>query len=99
MPDHRSDLIRKAANDPKFRAELLKDPDPVVEKFTGVKLPAGVKVVILEDAPSVVHLVLPRETNQRELSDETLTSVVGGVGAVTRRFACDSSNQVNCVPF
>ncbi len=43
----------------KLKADLAKNPGAAVEKATGVKVPAGATVKVLEDTSSLVHLVLP----------------------------------------
>jgi hypothetical protein len=70
-------LIAKALKDPKFREELKKDPAAAIEKEFGVKVPAGVKVKIVEDSADSVHLVLPPAKSE-EISDKDLDKVAGG---------------------
>jgi formate-dependent phosphoribosylglycinamide formyltransferase (GAR transformylase) len=52
-------LVQKALKDPKLKAALLKNPNAVVEAEMRVKLPAGLKVKVIEDTASAVHFVLP----------------------------------------
>ena len=79
MSDKIEKLLAKAATDPKFRAELLKNTASVVEKETGIKIPQGVAVKVLEDGPGVAHLVLPATPQHGVLSDKELGEVAGGV--------------------
>jgi hypothetical protein len=76
MNDPRADIVAKAVKDPKFREELKKDPASAIEKATGVKVPAGLTVKIVEDSASVVHLVLPPDP--KSLSEADLKKVAGG---------------------
>ena len=55
----RADLIEKAQEDAKFKADLLKNPNATIETATGEKFPAGVTVKVVDDSATVVHLVLP----------------------------------------
>jgi hypothetical protein len=54
----RKELVERTYRDSAFKAELLKNPDEAVSK-AGVKLPAGMKVVVVEDSAAALHLVLP----------------------------------------
>ena len=78
MSDAQSKLIEKAMKDPAFRAKLIADPKAVIEKELGRKLPDGVKVRVLEDSATAVHLVLPPALVQGQLSDAELESAAGG---------------------
>jgi hypothetical protein len=52
----------------------LANPNAAIEKELGVKLPAGIKIKVVEDTASEVHLVLPEASraNKGELSDTDL---------------------------
>ena len=91
-------IIKKALTDPAFRKALLADANSAIEKELGAKLPAGVKVKVVEDSASQVHLVLHAAPGaiKRELSDADLERVSGG-GSMdikfTQRGTClDSTN-------
>jgi hypothetical protein len=77
----RTAVIAKALADPAFRAALLKDPKSAVEQATGVKVPPGVSIKVVEDTASVVHLVLPPASASRSLSEAQLAQVAGGADA------------------
>lgn len=93
--DHKKKLLAKAATDPKFLADLKKDPAGVIAKLTGVSVPAGVTVKIVEDTDNVVHLVVPkvRAVPNGELSEKELSGVSGGVGGSTQMWfdRCNNS--------
>lgn len=72
-------IIAKALKDPQFREALKKDPAAVIEKELGIKVPAGVKIKIVEDTAQAVHLVLPpAKSKDGELGDKDLDKVAGG---------------------
>lgn len=88
-------ILAKAAKDEVFRAALLKNPSAALEKETGVKIPAGMKVNVVEDTAETVHLVLPRPTSGR-LSDAELGGVSGGAGQFPNCTKQCSSDDPKC---
>lgn len=92
MSDPKSEVVKKALTDAKFKAELLKDPKAALEKVLGKKLDRQVKVV--EDSASTVHLVLPHftEPSKGAMDDASLEKVAGGaITPFTGRCTGDSS--------
>jgi hypothetical protein len=93
--DHKRKLLAKAATDPKFLADLKKDPAAVIARETGVSVPAGITVKVVEDTDSVVHLVVPklRAVPKGELGENELSQVSGGVGGSTQHWydRCNNS--------
>ena len=55
---------------------LMAEPAAVLRE-AGIELPAGQQVRVVENTDQVVHLVLPQQP--RELSDEQLEQVAGGM--------------------
>ena len=53
-----SEVIAKAWSDPAFRARLKADPANVL-KASGVPVPKGMKIVVVENTADVMHMVLP----------------------------------------
>jgi hypothetical protein len=51
-------LAEKALNDESFRSLAKKDPNAAL-KSVGAKVPDGVKVKVVENSPSTIHVVLP----------------------------------------
>ncbi|MFG1188448.1 NHLP leader peptide family RiPP precursor [Xanthobacter flavus] len=70
------DVIVRAASDPDFRARLLQDATATLAEL-GIVLPPEVTVKVVENTPSVVHLVLPALATE-ELTEGQLDQVAGG---------------------
>ena len=68
-------LVGKAAEDAAFRKALTDDPLATVEAEVGIKMPAGLKLVVHEETNDELHLVL-RAPN--ELTPAQLQTVSGG---------------------
>ncbi len=79
--------VARASADAAFRRRLLADPRRALEdelsRRTGrqLRVPPGVEVVVLEDAPDRLHLVVPAVAPmaEGELTDEELDTITGGV--------------------
>ena len=74
-----AEIVVKASMDPNFKRELLENPNKVLAAH-GVVIPAGVKIQIHENTPSVQHMVLPVviTPGTHELNESQLDSVAGG---------------------
>jgi Nitrile hydratase, alpha chain len=78
--DHYAKVLRQAATDPAFRRRLIADA-PGTLKASGIDVPAGIEIKVVEDTGSVVHLVLPTSAAaDDELSDIELDWAAGGIG-------------------
>jgi Nitrile hydratase, alpha chain len=98
MNDAREKLLAKALKDPAFRAALLKDANAAVEKELGVKVPAGLRIKIVEDTPTTIHLALPA-VEKGKLSDAELEKVAGAgdfEDIMNRPTRCDAYNSTRC---
>ena len=73
-------VVARAWRDPAFKAKLIADPQAAL-KDAGVPVPPGVKMTVLENTNTHIHVVLPPKPTG-ELSDEALDKVAGG-GACT----------------
>lgn len=52
-------IITRAMTDEAYRARLLADPAATVSDAFGLPLPDDVRIVVMQDTPEVVHIVLP----------------------------------------
>jgi|LauGreDrversion4_2_1035121.scaffolds.fasta_scaffold996553_1 hypothetical protein len=82
LRDHAERIIAKAWADDSFKAQLLADP-AAVAAAEGIAIPAGVKIVVHENKPGELHVVLPAKPSA-ELSDAELEGVTGGAGRYWR---------------
>jgi hypothetical protein len=89
-------ITGKAATDPEFRDRLMQDPKQVVEAETGIKLPANLKITVVEEHAGVFYLVLPFPQNDdtvEELTEADLNRVEGGAAdrMMTEGWTCADS--------
>ncbi len=79
ISDLRERLIGRAMADDTFRQQLLAAPKEAVERALGISLPPSLEVVVVEETPSKLCLILPaRSFAENELSDAKLSAIVGG---------------------
>jgi len=101
MNEKKAELLKKVLSDAAFKAALLKDPKAEIEKATGVKLPTGVTVKIVEDTASVVHFVLPQATlaPAGAMTEADLSKVAGGASLATKIMQCtdNTGGESRCV--
>ena len=72
------DLVAKfAAENPKYRAALMKDPKGVIEKQLNTSL-GSVNVKAVADTADTTYVVIPHVAREGELSDADLEKVAGG---------------------
>lgn len=80
-PEQEKQYARIAAKcwaDPAFKARLLADPRTALAA-EGVAVPAGMNLRVVENTPDVTYVVLPAPPGDKELTDEELGAVAGGV--------------------
>ncbi len=59
-------LVLRAMHEPELRQSLLNDTDATLAE-AGVRIPAGMRVRVLENSDKVIHIVLPPlVTNETE---------------------------------
>ena len=74
-------LIEKAMKDESFRKQLIENPGAAIEDETGMKMPEAMKIIVLEEDPQTVYLVLPQgysQDTEMELSETELEDIAGG---------------------
>jgi alkyl hydroperoxide reductase subunit AhpC len=77
-------LARKTWGDDALRQRILVDATAVFETETGRRLPPGLKLRVVEDDASTLHIVVPaKPASAHELSDAALEAVSGGAGRAT----------------
>lgn len=76
-------IVERAWKDPAFHDEFVADPKATIEKYSGQKLPAEVKMVAHAEDDRTVHFVIPQKpANADQLSDEDLEKVAGGIDVI-----------------
>lgn len=78
--DLEADLIDKAMSDPDFRQDLLFRSREVVERELGLGLPEDIAVVVLNEGPGEVIMVLPNESH-RVMGSLSILGTRGGAAA------------------
>ena len=73
-------VFDRAASDPAFRALALRDGRAAVEEATGQSLPEGFTIRFIDPAGAHLTAVLPRSSDDSELSEHELMAVAGGKG-------------------
>lgn len=81
-------LQKQAMTDEEFRKELLADPNGVIERESGGKLPEGFKVNIIESDPAYTATFVLPDMIGDELEDDELDQVAGGISFVIGVSAC-----------
>lgn len=73
-------IAKRAVQNEEFRAEFIADPAACFTKYLGIPPQNLPKFVVHEEAPGSWHIVLPPKPDpMRELSDEELEQVSGGL--------------------
>src|SRR5579864_9742318 len=72
----RRELLKRVAEEPAFRAELLQDARAAIKRAFDYDLPPGFEVTVLEDAPERLYVLLPPAPPPRD-SDVTLREITG----------------------
>ena len=88
-------LVQKAVDDPSFRAALISDPRNTIREETGLHIPSGINLKVVEESSDMLCLVLPPA--EGELSDLELEAVAGGCSGsqpLTHDLRTDTSKRV-----
>ena len=75
VSEMKAQILAKAAEDGKFRAELVGDPRAVISSELGVLIPENFAIHVHEDNATTAHMVLPMSD---KLTEEDLAQVAGG---------------------
>ena len=81
-------VLRRVFEDPDFRERLLADPAGTWSEVTGVAVPDDVELVVLENGPKTVHIVLPDPSLSRADLDAGAHSGGRNLGPSTCISAC-----------
>lgn len=73
-------VLAKADEDENFRTLLMSDPKEAIKDATGLALPEGINIRVVEDSATDFHLVLPPAG--RKLSNAEMLGVAGGIGDI-----------------
>jgi len=78
-------LVNRAATDQDFKTELTANPKKAIGETYGLRFGDNVRVVVHEESPDELHLVLPVQfrLSEGELSDQHLEAVAGGTAIVS----------------
>jgi hypothetical protein len=72
-----ADIKKKASEDEDFRKQCLDNPNEAIKQISGMEVPDGVKINIIENDTGVDHtLILPPK--EAELSKQELDRIAGG---------------------
>ncbi len=75
-------IIAKAMKEETFQQELLSNPKAAIERALGITVPQSVTIMVHQDTPTTLHLVLPVRAPSAagaELSDAELEQATGGL--------------------
>ncbi len=80
-------VSQRALQDAAFRAQLAADPKGALETLLQFKLPADIRITVLEETPQTWYLVCPPLTDLLvdELHDQELEAVAGGASSGGKR--------------
>ncbi len=72
-----TDIKKRASEDETFRKLCLGHPNEAIRKVSGIEVPSGAKINIIENDPGVDHtIILPPYSHA--LKDEELVKIAGG---------------------
>ena len=77
-------VSRKATTDKDFRKLVLASPHEAIKKVSGKDVPAGFKLKVIENSPGVDQTYVLPDFRGRELSEDELEKVAGGICAIEK---------------
>lgn len=87
-------ITAKAWTDANFKKRLLSDPAAVLKDY-GLNVPSDVKIKVVEDTDTLHHFILPPKPADKELSEEDLSAVAGGM--ITKPAPQPAPNCARCI--
>jgi len=81
--DFEKEIVKMAAEDKEFRAQLLANPTQALKEAVGFEPPEGVDIKVMQEDSTLMYLVLPAQALEdgQELGDGDLEAVAGGAMA------------------
>lgn len=67
-------IIEKAWSDESFKAKLLADPKAALQEAFNLTLPEDVELVVIEETPSKLALVIPQNPGDAAATDSELST-------------------------
>ncbi|WP_199616967.1 NHLP leader peptide family RiPP precursor [Paenibacillus alkalitolerans] len=67
-------IIKKAWEDPEFKAQLLADPKSALQASFGMKIPQEIELITVEETPSRYYLVIPPNPADLDSEDGGMSS-------------------------
>lgn len=61
-------IIKKAWEDPAFKAKLLADPKAALKEAFGIQIPEGIEIKAVEETTSQYYLVIPPKPEDAKLA-------------------------------
>lgn len=80
-----SEIMSRVATDADFRSRLLASPKATIQEELSIDIPDFYEVKVVEDGPSVAHLVLPPSAM---LTDADLRAAQGGWSSCSNPETC-----------
>lgn len=88
-PRYQDALIDLALRDRIFRSELKANPAAAIRQATGLALPLGLSVEVLEETPDKLYIVLPPLALEDDAVEVNIgLEEVAGLGQVNTHFGC-----------
>ena len=69
------EIIKKAWEDPEFKARLLADPKAALQESFGINLPEEIELIAVEETPTRYCLVIPPSPADVESQHDAKASV------------------------
>ena len=87
-------IAARCYQDAAFAKKLREDPRAAIEELCGKKLPESLVIEVHENDGRTWHVPLPDGTSGKELSDDQLGKLSGGISAVPTILTAPFTGQV-----